>query len=740
MGLEFQFAAGLLALPLAGLPILLHLLFRRKSPVVPFPTLRFIRSSVQHTAARRRVRRWLLLACRALLLALLIWAIAQQTSKPSAAWAGSGRSSAAVIVLDTSYSMQLQERQTTLLNTAGVMVRDLLNGQLRGGKVAILRSSPPPADRPEAEELRLQETFRDSGGIRWSTPLPQAAPRPLVDRAAAAVGMLEKREADDKWLIIISDFQKREFPRQIPDLPGGRVVLIDLHPDDPRTAGITRVALDPAQPTPGANTESVVDIAGRPNDVRQVKVSVLPALGLPAVSLPNPSNGPLEDKARTPRAPSPANLDSSGHARLRFPLTVPARGWLQIDATLELQEPLAWARTRSFLLQVPPRQLVTLMGSPELRSILRPVRLGLDPSEGTAQAWALSVHDGNEVTADTNVVVLMLADWPDSGRAGKLLDFTRAGGTVIWFVRPGLEQTWAKLPAPQKDVLRELLPGTPSAESLTAPENTVGIATPSDPALAGLVDPRYQLDKVIVRRYMPIEAIEPQVTTLLKVFPETPAPGLRGHGLVFRKAVGAGNVFTIATLPDRQYTSLYLNPTFAPMLVQMSLRPPERSDAQNVEIGQPLVAAGPKFVGISDLRIQGPQNDISVVKPTADASLPGGRKFVFDRDDSPGLYTWRRSSDDAVLAMGNVQFPGAEAELTYTPAVNCAAPESKPVVARSTAELQSRFEALSQRKPRWTVPIGIVMVLMCVEAFIGSTAGVWKGANLRAFVSGVKTT
>jgi len=720
--LEFEFAAGLLALPLAGLPILLHLLFRRKSPVVPFPTLRFIRSSVQHTAARRRVRRWLLLACRALLLALLIWAIAQQTSRPSSAWAGTGRSTAAVIVLDTSYSMQLQERQTTLLNTAGDIVRDLLNNQLRGVKVAILRSSPAPADRPEAEELRLQETFRDPSDIRWSTPLPQPAPRPLVDRAAAAVGMLEKREADDKWLVIVSDFQKREFPRQVPDLPGGRVVLIDRHPDDPRTAGITRVALDPAQPTPGANTDAVVDVAGRPNDARQVNVSVLSR----------------DDKARTQGAPSPANLDSSGHARLRFPLTVPARGWLQIEATLELQEPLAWARTRSFLLQVPPRQIVTLMGSPELRSILRPVRLGLDPSEGTAQAWALSVRDGNEVTADTNVVVLMLADWPDSGRAGKLLAFTRAGGTVIWFVRPGLEQTWAKLPLEQKDVLRELLPGTPVGESLVSPENTVGIATPSDPALTGLVDPRYQLDKVIVRRYATIEAIDPQAATLLKVFPETPAPGLRGHGLVFRKPVGAGNVFTIATLPDRQYTSLYLNPTFVPMLVQMSLRPPERSDAQNVELGQALLAAGPKFAGITELRIQGPQNDVSVVKPTADPALPGGRKFVFDRNDSPGLYTWRRPSDDAVLAMANVQFPGAEAELAYTPAANCAAPGSKPVVARSAAELQSQFDALSRRKPRWTVPIGIVMVLMCVEAFMGSTASVWKG--VRAFAPGVRTT
>src|ERR1700744_1629281 len=104
-GLTFLFSAALFALPLAGLPVVLHLLFRRKSPVVMFPTLRFIKSSVQRTAARKRIHRWLLLACRALLLALLIWAIAQPAKILSSGWFGGG-STVAAVVIDTSYSMQ----------------------------------------------------------------------------------------------------------------------------------------------------------------------------------------------------------------------------------------------------------------------------------------------------------------------------------------------------------------------------------------------------------------------------------------------------------------------------------------------------------------------------------------------------------------------------------------------------------------------------------------------------------
>jgi hypothetical protein len=52
-GTEFLFATALWALPLAALPVVLHLMFRRKAPIVPFSTLRFIQASLKQTAARR---------------------------------------------------------------------------------------------------------------------------------------------------------------------------------------------------------------------------------------------------------------------------------------------------------------------------------------------------------------------------------------------------------------------------------------------------------------------------------------------------------------------------------------------------------------------------------------------------------------------------------------------------------------------------------------------------------------
>ncbi len=59
---------GLLA---AGIPVLLHLLNRIRSPIVPFPTLRFLKITAQKTLRRRQLQHWLLLLLRMTVFALV---------------------------------------------------------------------------------------------------------------------------------------------------------------------------------------------------------------------------------------------------------------------------------------------------------------------------------------------------------------------------------------------------------------------------------------------------------------------------------------------------------------------------------------------------------------------------------------------------------------------------------------------------------------------------------------------
>ena len=64
--------------------------------------------------------------------------------------------------------------------------------------------------------------------------------------------------------MVISDLQKREFPRKLDAFTEGRVFLLDLHPEAPRTAGITGVSIDPPQAMPGVRADVIVDITGVP--------------------------------------------------------------------------------------------------------------------------------------------------------------------------------------------------------------------------------------------------------------------------------------------------------------------------------------------------------------------------------------------------------------------------------------------------------------------------------------------
>lgn len=93
------FLAGLLA---AGVPLLLHLVQRREPPTVVFPAVRYLLDATREHQRRLRIRHWLLLLLRTLLIAALVLAAAGPTVRRSGVT--SHAPSALVLVLDNSLS------------------------------------------------------------------------------------------------------------------------------------------------------------------------------------------------------------------------------------------------------------------------------------------------------------------------------------------------------------------------------------------------------------------------------------------------------------------------------------------------------------------------------------------------------------------------------------------------------------------------------------------------------------
>lgn len=703
--MTFLFATALLALPLAGLPILLHLLFRKRSPIVPFPTLRFIKTAIQHTAARRKIQRWLLLACRILLLALLIWAIAQPARQLASAWMTGGESSVAVIVVDTSYSMLLQPDPSggtsTLLDRADAMIQDLLRDQLRNSRVAIFRSLPPPKNQAE--------TFREVGAIQkdWVALKPQPSPVPLAHRIDAALELLKNDAAPQKWLFILTDVQSREFHKPIQAPADIKTVLLDLHPDEPRSAGITTVAMDPEDPLPGIGSEAVIEIAGRAGDSRAVTLAV--------------SKSDTPDAPLVTRPPIMASFDSGGRSQLRFPLRLPVERFMLVRASLQAQDALPWDNQRDQLVAVPARQPVTLLETAPTPAN-KFLRLALDASEGASAQWPLALTRSPNLTGSESVVALNLTQWPDSALATRLATFVKAGGTLLLCLQPGLEESFKTLPDDVKRTMLELLPSSPTLPPTSSGAYRAASASLADPLMKGLTDRKFDLNGIIVRRFVPLLSIEGRdASPILSISPANPGPGARTYPLLARRKLASGIVYTLATQPDPRYTNLPTHPLFLPLAVRMSLRAAGQRDVQNVELGQPLVLTGPQFNALAELQITSPAGENYIVKPTGPANA---KQFTFDRATEPGVYTWRNAQ--AIVALSNVQLPSAEADLTYRPAKSVLSPTETHLIARSLPDLQSLLAKATEPQPKWAFPIAIVMLLLCAEALMGSTSKLWK--------------
>src|SRR5688572_14056155 len=98
------FLVGALAL---AIPVLIHLVRKEKSEIVPFSSLMFLLKVPKRAIRQQKIKNLLLMALRLLLLALLVGAFARPyfTADPSQA-AGTGENRGIVLMLDNSYSMQ----------------------------------------------------------------------------------------------------------------------------------------------------------------------------------------------------------------------------------------------------------------------------------------------------------------------------------------------------------------------------------------------------------------------------------------------------------------------------------------------------------------------------------------------------------------------------------------------------------------------------------------------------------
>jgi len=135
----------LAALGGAMIPLLLHMMQKRRSLPIPFPTLRFLQLAQKASSRRIRIEHLLLWLLRTLIMLLLGSAFAMPVLRSGRGGGFFGRAPRDIaIVLDVSYSMGYLTGRDTVFDRALDMAVDLVDGLAEGDRFCIYLAGEKP--------------------------------------------------------------------------------------------------------------------------------------------------------------------------------------------------------------------------------------------------------------------------------------------------------------------------------------------------------------------------------------------------------------------------------------------------------------------------------------------------------------------------------------------------------------------------------------------------------------------
>jgi hypothetical protein len=415
----------LFGLAAAAIPILVHLLSRRKLRTIEFSSLRFLKE-LQHTSIRRlKIRQMLLLILRILLIVTLVMTFARPVLQGSLAGAlGGSTTTTLAIILDDSPSMGVRNEQGELFTQGRDAAARILNLAAENDRVTLTTLSaisgsdslgvpePPAVARRALPQLTLSQT---------SVPLFAALRK--------ARHTLSLNPAANREIYVITDRQASQCA--VPEAPGDTIVA----DHDP-----TRVFL-------------ISPLAGPQENAGILSIDVLSrilSVGRPAsmqATVQNAGNQALRgavlsiylDGSRVGQH----SLDLAPRTTTVVPFSVvpKRRGILAGSCTLE-DDPLEADNRAHFVLSIPPRVRVVLSGPTQAETKFAYLALTLAGDTTLSGAIAVTRIDAEKLqTTDLeayDAVVLCGVRNFTTAMADRLVPFVTNGKGLVFFPGDGM--------------------------------------------------------------------------------------------------------------------------------------------------------------------------------------------------------------------------------------------------------------------------------------------------------------
>ena len=276
MGLSFLNWLLLGGITLVAVPIVLHLLMRRKPVPHAFPAMRFLQIKAKETRRRLKLQHLLLLLVRVAVILLLALALARPVLRGSG-WLATGEGPVAVAcVIDTAPRMLLREGNQTRLDVVSELATDLFAKLPRESMIAVVDTAGSgaafsPSRAAASSRIERLTAASSVGGL----------PVALADAAR----LLESAPLPHRELYVFTDLSRGGWERPIPPdwdelHPGISLFFVDVAAKTPQNFAVENLELSAEQIAVGSPvTVTVTTRRVGPEATRSVAVELLSATG-----------------------------------------------------------------------------------------------------------------------------------------------------------------------------------------------------------------------------------------------------------------------------------------------------------------------------------------------------------------------------------------------------------------------------------------------------------------------------
>jgi hypothetical protein len=616
-------------LALASVPIIIHLLNRRRFQLVEWAPMKYLKLTIKTNRRRLRIEQLILLAIRTLIVILIIFAVARPVLSPTGlgGWlAGRGRTSR-VIVIDDSLSMGYRDQGRSAFESAKDAATQIVKAT--GAQDAVTLIATSNLRTPLVHDVHLDDSARIVATIGNLTVSGGPSDWPAVFRAVS--DELSTATFPTKEVVLITDLRKSGWDAHVSDYAKKwadnkvSMKVIDVGSRNVTNTSLATIETEEPLALPNSPVELLARVRNNTNNPITASQAMLT----------------IDTQTRPVILPTlPAGQTTD------VPLTVTPTAAGQIPIKLSLSaDALPGDDTRFFCLTVRPALDVMLIdGEPssqplegETDFLTVAYTIGAEPwhvTRATEGEWNSAKNAASDVIGIANVASLT------PQQVKELERYVSDGGGVMIFCGELMDIT-----AYNERLYRDgngLLPAKLDGAA-DGPVNGLVVEAAQNSPLDVLrrLAPA-ALAQVKINRYMSVENVKvsQDVRVLARWNNSQAAPA------VIEKRFGRGRVLLFTVTADKAWSDWPVDATFV-LATRSAAKSIARGSSQqdNITAGQPIQLTLPQGESATEAKVRNPNGEFATMQFVAKTDRsPAVLKF--DQTSRAGSYTlsWKDSS------------------------------------------------------------------------------------------------